>query len=306
MMSDLMEIVNCNICGSSDSRLYLNLDGYSYRKCRNCGLVYQNPRPDFTHLKNIYNEDYFNYEFKNQYNFFNLMLLGLRDIGFDKIFPTPKGKRFLDIGCATGLLLKHMKESGWCEQGVEICRESAEYGIRNYGVNIFIGTLEEARFPGDFFDVVHFSHLIEHVPDPKGLLSEVFRIVKPNGHVIITTPNVGGLQARISGKGWRSAIPEHIYLFSKSTLRLLLELTGFNIVKQVSWGGIPLGKRPNFIKRPADKLAKFFNVGDVMLFHCVPNKNVLLKTHFEGKNDNRKVYPDNYNNTGSEYSRKIS
>jgi 2-polyprenyl-3-methyl-5-hydroxy-6-metoxy-1,4-benzoquinol methylase len=247
------------------------MEDYIYQKCTECGLIYQNPRPIFKELKKRYTRNYFNYEHSNQDNFFNLMKLGLRDIRFDRLYAGDNGgKKFLDIGCATGLLLNHMKDKGWNTTGVEICKPSAEYARKKFGLNVFIGTLEEAQFPDNYFDVIHFSHLIEHVPDPRVLLLEVKRILKEDGHVILTTPNIDGFQARLSRQEWRSAIPDHIYLFAKKTMKKLLSDIHFHIIKQISWGGIPVGKRSKFLKYPADKLAKFFNVGDVMLFHCVP------------------------------------
>jgi SAM-dependent methyltransferase len=275
-MKEELEHISCNVCGRDRTRRFLTTDGFYYRRCTNCGLVYQNPRPIFTDLKKRYGAEYFKYESVNEDNFFNLMKLGLRDVGFDGFYPGGSGngdegaRVFLDLGCATGRLLDHVQRKGWRAKGVEICRESAERGRNMYGLDIFVGTLEEAAFPDAAFDVVHLSHLIEHVPDPKKLLVEILRVMKRDGHLLLTTPNVGGFQARVSRARWRSAIPDHIYLFSKRTMRGLLTEIGFRIQKQVSWGGIPLGKRPNFIKRPADRLAKLLNIGDVMLFHCRP------------------------------------
>jgi SAM-dependent methyltransferase len=278
-MKEELEHISCNLCGRDRTRLFLTLDGFGYRRCAACGLVYQNPRPVFADLKKRYGADYFKYETANEGNFFNLMKLGLGDVGFDGFYPGGPGnggagaRVFLDIGCATGRLLDHVKREGWRAKGVEICRESAEHGRNAYGLDIFVGTLEEAGFPDASFDVVHLSHLIEHVPDPKKLLVEIRRVMKADGHLLLTTPNVGGFQARVSRARWRSAIPDHVYLYSKRTMRRLLEELGFVVQKQVSWGGIPLGKRPGFIKRPADRLAKLLNVGDVMLFHCRPGSD---------------------------------
>ena len=270
-MPEALEEISCNICNSKKATPFLKMDGFAYQKCVNCSLVFQNPRPVFDDLKKRYAENYFDYEISNQENFFALMKLGLKDIRFDEFYKDDmKKKRFLDIGCATGLLLNHMKSKGWITKGVEICKQSAEYGIKNFGLDVFTGTLEEAAFPDGDFDAVHFSHLIEHVPDPKALLLEVRRILKRNGGMILTTPNAGGLQARVAKDIWRSAIPDHIYLFTKKTMKALLESTKYKIIKQLSWGGIPAGKRPGVIKKPADRLAKFFNVGDVMLFYCTP------------------------------------
>ncbi len=268
-MSESLEEVVCNICKDRNSSPYFIMDGFKYQKCNGCGLIFQNPRPVFEDLKKRYVDNYFEYEISNQENFFNLMKLGLQDIHFDSFYGNNvKNKSFLDIGCATGLLLNYMKHKGWNTKGVELCRPSAEYAIKQFGLDVFIGTLEEAAFPDQYFDVVHFSHLIEHVPDPKSLLMEVKRILKRDGRIILTTPNADGFQARWAGENWRSAIPDHIYLFTKRTMRTLLTQTRFRIIRQISWGGIPAGKRAMVLKTTADKLAKFFNVGDVMLFHC--------------------------------------
>jgi len=268
-MPEVTEEIKCNICNSSDNYKFLEMDGFVYKKCKKCGLVYQNPRAIFSDLKDRYKDNYFDYEHPNQENFFNLMKLGLRDIHFDEITQKfGKNKNFLDIGCATGLLLNYMNKRHWKTKGVDICRPSAEYGIKRFGLDIFIGTIEEASFPSSYFDVVHLSHLIEHVPEPKRTLLEIKRVLKRDGYMILTTPNVGGFQARIAKNHWRSAISDHIFLFSKKTMHELLKITGFEVINQISWGGIPVGKRPWFIKNPADKLAKLLNVGDVMLFNC--------------------------------------
>ena len=274
-MAEVKQEVGCCICGGNEAGPFLDMDGFHYIRCGKCGLVYQNPRPLFGDLRKRYSDDYFQYEFENQVNFFNLMKLGLRDIRFDTFCSNGKqGERnFLDIGCATGFLLDHVRKRGWGAKGVEICKPSVEYARRTFGLDVFLGTLEEASFPDGCFDAVHFSHVIEHVPEPKAMLLEVRRVLKDDGHVIVTTPNVGGWHARFAGNNWRSAIPDHIYLFSIRTLRELLEITGFKVIRQVSWGGIPVGKRPAFLKKPADRLAKLFNVGDVMLFHCRPEQS---------------------------------
>ncbi len=223
--------------------------------------------PSLRDLEGRYADDYFSYEFHNEENFFNLMRLGLCDIRFDEMDrDSLENTNFLDIGCATGMLLAHMKEKGWRVSGVDICRQSARYGTEKRGVPIFAGTLEEARFPDRHFSVIHFSHLIEHVIDPKAFISEVRRILTDKGKAIITTPNIRGFQARLFGKAWRSAIPDHLHLFSKKTLARLLSDSGFEIEKIVTWGGIAKGAAPSWLKSPLDRLAKTWGFGDVMLF----------------------------------------
>lgn len=232
-----------------------------------CGLIYQNPQPVLSDIEKRYNEDYFHYESINEDNFFNLMLLGFKDIGLHAAkLKRWKQRLFLDIGCATGKLLRYMKQLGWKVQGVEICKESAEYGRKKRQVPIFAGTLEQARLKKESFSLIHFSHLIEHVVDPYALLEEVRRILKPDGMAVITTPNSSGFQARLLKTHWRSSIADHLFLFSKKNLSQLLNSLHFKIHKVVTWGGLAKGLAPPVIKRPVDYLAKKLGFGDVMLF----------------------------------------
>jgi len=259
-------IIPCNLCGGRRSRRILESRDYTFVRCSDCALCFQNPQPVFDDLKDRYGQNYFEYELRNEENFFHLMKLGLRDIRFFERTSAPEqSRRFLDVGCATGMLLEHMRERGWKVQGVELCRESAEHGIRRRKLDIFIGTLDQAGFPDSSFPVVHFSHLIEHVPDPKAFFLEVRRILAPGGYVVVVTPNIDGLQARLFRERWRSAIADHLTLFSKKTLRRMLAATGYQVLQTVTWGGLAKGSVPAGVKRPVDFLAKRAGFGDVVL-----------------------------------------
>ncbi len=262
--------IRCEICGSGSHRPALRADSFAFVLCDGCGVTYQNPQPTEDSLRMRYADDYYRYEMANEENFFNLMRLGLADIDFDHLPGVQSRGGFLDIGCATGRLLAHMRDRGWTPRGVEICAESARYAAEARGLEIFVGELEGAAFAEGSFRVVHFSHLLEHVRNPKRFLREVRRIVAPDGYAVITTPNIAGLQARLLGARWRSAIADHLYLFRPSTLRPLLESTGFRVLRSVTWGGIAKGLAPKLVKAPLDRLAKRLGFGDVMLFLVAP------------------------------------
>jgi SAM-dependent methyltransferase len=266
------EGVACALCGARQPESHLACEApgglpFAFVRCRRCGLVYQDPRPVFEDLRRRYGPEYFAYELANEENFFGLMRLGLADIAFDRVTAgMPSPRTFLDVGCATGMLLQWVQGRGWEVQGADICRESAEYGERVRGVRIHAGTLEEARFADGTFAVVHFSHLIEHLDDPRGFLREVRRVLRDDGRAVITTPNIAGLQARLFGARWRSAIVDHLVLFNRPTLRRMLAEEGFAVEREVTWGGLAAGSAPAWLKRPADRLAKRWGFGDVMLF----------------------------------------
>ncbi len=268
---EYIEIIKCPVCKKENDTLYLLFDDFYYVKCRTCGLIFQKVRPVFDSLKSRYSLKYFFYELKNKENFFNLMKLTLNDIKFEKSlikqFPPPV--KFLDIGCATGMLLNYVKKLNLQPFGVEICKPSVDYARKNFKVKVFDKSLEKVKFPDNYFEFIHLSHVIEHVPEPVNFVKEIYRILKPYGYIIITTPRVDSFQAKLFGKNWRSYHRDHIFIFSKDTLIKILSMAGFKIKKVISWGGVPKGYTSNFIKSIIDKTVKFFNKGDVI---CILGK----------------------------------
>jgi len=265
--------VPCVICGGLTFKDALECEGFSFVRCKFCALVQRNPQPEkkeiIARYSSTFGKDYLSYELENEAAFLKLQQLALKDAGFDKLEKTlfPRAKEppsCLDVGCATGALLANLREHGWRVTGVEIS-PCAEYAQKERKLDVRNIPLEEIKFPNGSFDAVLASHLIEHLNDPRSFLTEVHRILKNNACVFITTPNISGLQARLYGGKWRSAIFDHLYLFSIRTLTNLLESTGFKVEKIRTWGGLAAGLQPKWLKKPADFLAKPLSFGDVMI-----------------------------------------
>jgi SAM-dependent methyltransferase len=234
-----------------------------------------NPQPEQSAVADRYGaghgEDYLSYELANEGSFLRLQELGLGDAGFDEIEAELKARtpkpRVLDAGCATGALLEKLRGRGWDCRGVEIS-PSAAYARRKRSLDVLSLPLEACAFPASSFDLVLASHLIEHLNDPAGFASEVYRILAPGGRFLVTTPNIAGLQARIFQERWRSAIFDHLYLFSTATLSRLLRDRGFRIERVCTWGGLAAGLAPRPLKNLADRAAKQFGFGDVVLIRA--------------------------------------
>jgi len=292
VITEEKNFVPCNICGSNRFKPSLSCEGFSYVRCVNCGLVQMNPQPLQNEIKRRYGEgsgqDYLAYELANEKAFLDLELLALNDAGFEKlekVLFTNKGAsgtnandinaygiyavRVLDVGCATGNLLAFLRQRGWETTGVEISEAQAEYGRRERKLDVRKEPLEDIRFPDGYFNAVIASHLIEHLNDPASFVAEVYRILAYGGRFFVTTPNIAGFQARLFKDKWRSAIFDHLYLFSVKTLTRLLKEKGFAIEKIAVWGGLAKGSAPDSIKRLFDKAAKRFGFGDVMIIRAV-------------------------------------
>ncbi|GHV95404.1 hypothetical protein AGMMS50293_17240 [Spirochaetia bacterium] len=271
-------LIPCNLCGGSRFKPALKCEGFTYVRCARCGLVQMNPQPSAAAVGRRYQDafgsDYLSYELANEAAFLNLQLLALKDAGFDSLEKelmrrTVEAPRVLDVGCATGSLLLHLQSRGWHVTGVEIS-PAAEFARRERGLDIRSLPLEENHFPPASFDLILASHLIEHLNDPGSFVREARRILSPGGRICITTPNIAGFQSRLFGSRWRSAIFDHLYLFSVQTLQALLTGAGFTIEGVYTWGGLAAGAAPPRLKKIADQAAKRWGWGDVMLLRGAP------------------------------------
>jgi predicted TPR repeat methyltransferase len=146
----------------------------------------------------------------------------------------------LDVGCAAGFFLSVMKERGWRTLGVEVSGYIAEYGRQNYGLDVIVGTLDEAaeKLGERRFDLITFWDVVEHLPDPRTILARAAQLLKPGGKVLIETQNVRSLFARVLGRRWQHyKHHEHLYHFDRRTVRELCRQAGLNVVENTAFLG---------------------------------------------------------------------
>jgi 2-polyprenyl-3-methyl-5-hydroxy-6-metoxy-1,4-benzoquinol methylase len=274
----------CALCGGERFSQLWDCGSFSFVRCVSCGLIQQNPQPETEAVLERYGQSYLEYEAERQFDYAALERKALDDLRLEEATlglreaAKADGRlpRVLDIGCATGALLSGFKARGWDCLGVEACVEAAAYGAERFGLDIRPTTLEKARLEAGSFELVHASHLIEHLNEPGAFLNEARRLLAPSGILALTTPNADGFQARLLGSAWRSAIYDHLYLFSVRSLTRLLEAHGFTVLRLVTWGGWAAGLKPRFLKQPLDRAAKRFGCGDVVALLASPQGSRVL------------------------------
>jgi 2-polyprenyl-3-methyl-5-hydroxy-6-metoxy-1,4-benzoquinol methylase len=189
--------------------------------CRECGLVYTNPRPVpsersryYPHL--AYPEDPSLAE-----------KLEILDSHIRK-------GRALDVGCGRAFFLNSLKKR-FEVMGIEIDKESAALAEREFDISVFKGEIADFALNGDPFDLITFWHSLEHMPDPKAALKKAHALLKKRGFLIIAVPNLGSVQARLFRSRWYHLdVPRHLYHFSKETLSRMIEDSGFSLVDTAS------------------------------------------------------------------------
>lgn len=236
------ESVRCQICSSSESNLIQSSHAFidsielNLVRCPNCRLVYLNPQPIGVEIENLYSKEYFikwyGTEKKREFskNFFHELL------SKNKLRAKAGGK-LLDVGCGMGFFLEVAREWDWDAHGVEISPYAVRYCKERLHFEVHCGTLESANYPKDYFDIVTAFDFLEHIRSLSSFLSEAKRVLREDGLFIALVPNYNSLVFQLDRNicKWMklplSNVPEHLTYFTPSSLRRLLEESGFRVDK---------------------------------------------------------------------------
>lgn len=142
------------------------------------------------------------------------------------------GGKLLDLGSGYGSVLWHIN-SRFDKYGLDVDQGLKKYILR-YTDNVHIGELRDSTYPKDFFDVIFCGHVIEHVVNPEEFISNVRKILRPHGNLVISTPNFNSpLVKRFKEKFRLLNDPTHISLFTDRSLENFLKDHGFNVDKML-------------------------------------------------------------------------
>ena len=156
-------------------------------------------------------------------------LISHRLFGLVPAMPSQKVGRILDIGCGSGDTLALLKSVGWDVYGLDIDAAAIRAAHKRGLKNVSLGTYENLKkHPDNFFEAIRLYHVIEHLNDPNNCLRLAYKKLKPGGELIIGTPNVGSLVARIFRRYWYNLdCPRYLHLFTPKTLRTLARKNKF-------------------------------------------------------------------------------
>lgn len=207
-----------------------------------------------------------------------------RSMQFQKILKTihcyiSKG-RLLDIGAGNGLLVQRALQMGYFAEGIEPSQWLQQKAENEYNLPVYFGTFPNPKCLGPY-DIITLIDVIEHVSQPLTLLKEIRKAITPNGILVLNTPDVDSLMARILKWKWWHFRVAHIGYFNKKNIALALEKSGFDIVKihYPKWyfSGDYLFERimkylPKYLQRSAPRLLKNIilplNLRDSIMLIC--------------------------------------
>ena len=255
----------CAVCGADDGRPYrsrmyaIGERTFDLTRCRRCGLVYCNPRPDEGTLGRMYDDEEY---YTHGYN------LGVEDQNYFErrdelvaeaeeewaVIESEVGGRgaALELGSAGGFFLEGARRRGWQVAGVELSPPAAGYSREELGLEVFEGWLADAPYEPGRFDVAVADNVLEHTTDPRETLRQLRELVRPGGHVLVVVPSYVNsgifrmllaarrvLPRRLLGPELCSMLkfgdgdggfPYHILEFDRPTLVRLVESAGLEVV----------------------------------------------------------------------------
>lgn len=224
---------SCPLCSFTHAFPYLTVDGIPLWGCYRCGCLFaHHPR-----LERILGEYYAGQYADDRGHGGERGIDRCKEGTYTRYLSriaTRKGsrpRRLLEIGCSAGLGLLTAKKLGFEVAGLELSPDSVRTARELLpGVEIFSGTVLEAPYPDNSFDVVVLLDTVEHFQKPHAELEACARLLAPGGDMVIVTPNTVSLTHRLSPHLWPHLVIEHSTLFNPKALRRTLEEFGLRQV----------------------------------------------------------------------------
>lgn len=140
----------------------------------------------------------------------------------------------LDIGCGTGDFLASLSDKRYRKYGIE--KDKKEYMIsRNKGVEVFNEDILHSNLQNKKFDIITMWHVIEHIPNPQKLFTQLHQMLSKDGVIIFATPNIDSHGFRAATTNWfHFDAPRHVILFNEEGIKKLCNTNGFTLKRVYS------------------------------------------------------------------------
>jgi len=267
-----IEPAKCMICGSTKSRVVYRKDGFKkvtaldfsvtksifkkgeVSRCEQCGLYFATNR---LFSKNYYEEvidDLYENDRTQRLVEAQILYHNLRE----DLSHLDQKVRILDIGCLTGIFLEYLRKS--VERTYLCCGvEPSSWAVRlcrQKKLRVKQGFFENQTYPKNYFHLITLLDCLEHVDDPLTILQSVHRILKKDGLLVLTTPNIASIYHKIFRRNYWFIEIMHTFYFSPATIQAILNKAGFitvsiekhykylsagYLLERIRGAGLPLG-----------------------------------------------------------------
>lgn len=232
-MKHMKSCINCQ-----STRLYyaFSVSGYRLVECADCDYLGMYPQPSDAALAEIYGESYALLSENGDASEHASNLKKATAKHYLHLIERYRGRhggRLLEIGCGSGDFLAAAADLGYEVTGTDYSPyacERARLQVVGRGT-VLQGEIQDLpQHEMGAFDVCVLNDVVEHVRDPRALLSRIHTLLKSSGTLFIATPTLDSWSARLMKNRWMEFKPEHLHYFDQNTLHSLLFQTGYRRV----------------------------------------------------------------------------
>jgi 2-polyprenyl-3-methyl-5-hydroxy-6-metoxy-1,4-benzoquinol methylase len=228
----------CSYCGGRNHRPLF--DGFYpiIVRCESCGLIFNAVMPGEDELAGIYTKEYYTSKDSLRYGYTNYLadrhnIVKTSSKRLKEIEKLKSLGSLLDVGCAFGFFMDTARQRGWTVSGVEISEFAANYAVGELGLDVVNRSAEDCEYAARAYDVITMWDLIEHLREPAETLRKLAAALKEDGVLVLSTPDVKSLPARLMRERWLGwqLRNEHLYYFSFASLERMLHAAGLEVTK---------------------------------------------------------------------------
>ena len=194
-------------------------------------LVFTEPQPEIGNLHKYYESDNYISHTDSKKSLLDKAYHLVKEIALKNKISLintlqPRPGLLLDIGAGTGDFVAAAIHANWNAIGVEPSSKARAAAITK-GLDFMECS---AKIASHSCDVITMWHVLEHVPDVKGQISELKRLLKHDGAIVIAVPNYQSYDAKYYGQFWAAFdVPRHLWHFSDTSIRKLFSEQGFKL-----------------------------------------------------------------------------
>lgn len=235
----------CPVCGGGDTGVHVDSRSVALTprtigssraevsvgvvlRCRNCGHGFREGSFSDSELAALYESmDVGSYEAEETFR----LATARRHLDLIRsVNHLDKGRRLLDVGCASGLFLEQAMRSGWIVAGAEPNKDLVAKADERLGAGkVQCATLAEAQLEPGSFDVITAWDVLEHMSNPAAFLRQCARLLRSGGALWLKVPDIESLQARWMRARWPVYLPEHLGYFTRKSLALCARDAGLRV-----------------------------------------------------------------------------
>lgn len=223
--------IPCNTCGGQEWVPIGRKDNLTLVRCKTCGLIFTNPRPDPEIIHARYSPDYFEEEYLKGI----LDNFSIHETHWNNILNEVERFRMVspylfEVGTGAGFALSLANKRGWKASGIDLNEKAVMYARNQLGLDVNLGDISRWQFPDIKYGAILLESTLEHFEDPAQVIAKCARALHPGGGLFIWTLTSEGEVFKDRGLDYHFIGPsEHLYYFTAGNLCQMCERVGLRV-----------------------------------------------------------------------------